>query len=81
MFLWKRKRRREVWVKPSRSDDVCDMLCLTAIAAAVQKWQELKEQGKIEEPPEEEDIYASVRIGQVKMEGRERGGGVKERDI
>ena len=57
------------------------MLCLTAIAAAVQKWQELKEQGKIEEPPEEEDIYASVRIGQVKMEGRERGGGVKERDI
>ena len=31
----------------------------------MQHWQELKEQGKIEEPPPEEDIYASARIGQV----------------
>lgn len=40
-------------------------LCSPAIAAAVEHWQEMKEQGKIQEPPEEEDIYASARIGQV----------------
>ena len=40
-------------------------MCVVAIAEAVKHWEELKDQGKIVQPPEEEDIYASARIGQV----------------
>lgn len=41
----------------------------TAIAEAVEEWQKLKEQGKLEgEGEEEEDIYAEARMVDVSVE-------------
>ena len=41
--------------------------CSPAVAASVKHWQELKEQGKLEEEPEEEDIYAEARMDVVML--------------
>ena len=45
------------------------------IAASVKHWQELKDQGKLDEQPEEEeDIYAKAKIGEVQLGGGGGGG-------